>query len=228
MLADAQIERYSRQIILPRFGGRGQERLLAASVAIIGVDRHAAIAAHYLAAAGVGRLRAPSAIVAALAEVNADCRFQPFATPLEPRDADVLLGDHDVVVDASGQRWISLLLNAAAITLQRPFIWAAISGSGGRLAIFAGYRPDMACFECLQETAPVSLVGPDAFLETTAAFIGAAIATAAIQSILGLDTHLAGRMLRYEVLDTTLGDTAIAKDPSCPRCSPVQTRGVAR
>jgi len=36
MLTDAQIERYGRQIILPEVGGRGQERLLAARVAVAG------------------------------------------------------------------------------------------------------------------------------------------------------------------------------------------------
>lgn len=52
-----QIRRYARHVLLPDVGGRGQERLLAATVA---VDLHggpAAVAAvAYLAAAGVGRI----------------------------------------------------------------------------------------------------------------------------------------------------------------------------
>lgn len=56
-LSDAQIERYSRQIVLPEIGGRGQERLLGAVVAVAGAGALAAIAGRYLAGAGIGTLR---------------------------------------------------------------------------------------------------------------------------------------------------------------------------
>lgn len=61
MLRDDQIERYARQIVLPEIGGRGQERLLSATVAVVdeGDDpsrEAAATAVLYLAAAGVGRI----------------------------------------------------------------------------------------------------------------------------------------------------------------------------
>lgn len=53
MLADAEIERWSRQILLPDVGGRGQERLLAARVAFLGDDTIAARSADLLRRAGV-------------------------------------------------------------------------------------------------------------------------------------------------------------------------------
>lgn len=58
MLREDQIRRYARHVLLPDLGGRGQERLLAAGVAVeLGPGRSAEVAAlAYLAAAGVGRL----------------------------------------------------------------------------------------------------------------------------------------------------------------------------
>ncbi len=55
-LSNQQIERYSRQIILPQVGGRGQERILAARVAILGeiADLESPLA--YLVGAGVGTI----------------------------------------------------------------------------------------------------------------------------------------------------------------------------
>ncbi len=52
MLADALVERYSRQILLAEVGGRGQERLLGSRVTIAGDDDAAGFAATLVRAAG--------------------------------------------------------------------------------------------------------------------------------------------------------------------------------
>jgi hypothetical protein len=52
-LTDAQIDRYSRQIIVPHIGGRGQERLLAARMLLAGDARDIEAALAYMVGAGV-------------------------------------------------------------------------------------------------------------------------------------------------------------------------------
>jgi hypothetical protein len=53
MLSDAQIERWSRQILLPDVGGRGQLRLLAARVGVAGCGPVADAAVDLLQRAGI-------------------------------------------------------------------------------------------------------------------------------------------------------------------------------
>jgi molybdopterin/thiamine biosynthesis adenylyltransferase len=53
MLDETALERYSRQIIVPEVGGRGQERLLAARVGVVGEGDAARAAVDLLTRAGV-------------------------------------------------------------------------------------------------------------------------------------------------------------------------------
>jgi hypothetical protein len=79
-LTDAQIDRYSRQIIVPRVGGRAQERILAARIVFAAESPELEPALAYLAGAGVGRieLEGPRAsrvdqLCAAMRSLNPDC-----------------------------------------------------------------------------------------------------------------------------------------------------------
>ena len=79
-LTNRQIERYSRQIIVDKFGGVAQERLLAARVLIIANDTDAETVLAYLVGAGVGNVAlcadldvaGREAIVARMRDLNAD------------------------------------------------------------------------------------------------------------------------------------------------------------
>jgi molybdopterin/thiamine biosynthesis adenylyltransferase len=53
---DEQIRRYSRQIILPEVGGKGQKKLMASRVLVLGAGGLGSSAIAYLAAAGIGTL----------------------------------------------------------------------------------------------------------------------------------------------------------------------------
>jgi hypothetical protein len=76
-LSDTQVRRYARHVLLPEVGGRGQERLLAASVRVLGDGRAAEEAALYLAAAGIGRLHLDPTLAERLGPrlgaMNPDC-----------------------------------------------------------------------------------------------------------------------------------------------------------
>ena len=148
MLTDAQIERYGRQIILPEVGGRGQERLLAARVAVAGAGPAATAAVTLLGRAGVGTLHV-SAGVGPLPELSPDCR----SGSSEGAAADVAVGLLELTTtDDDVPHGAPFGLEAA----RRPFVLGLLVGDRILVATLVG-RPCMRCWG--QALAPGELGG---------------------------------------------------------------------
>jgi molybdopterin/thiamine biosynthesis adenylyltransferase len=236
MLSDLQIARYSRQIILPAVGGRGQQKLLAARVAVIGDEEMAWTAASYLAAAGIGEL----AIVGRdrpladdLDTVNPDCQVRSCPLPATEDDAAALISRYDIVVDAGSPSALTGLLNTQCCAGRKPLVWGTAAGGVGQVAVFAGFRRLMPCYQCWQRQAAVgppldfgsapddagSMPPATVFSAVVRAFIGTLQATETIKLALGVEPTLMGRLVAYDALDVTVQETAIVKRPDCPICS---------
>src|SRR5277367_5737988 len=95
-LTDAQIDRYSRQIIVPRIGGRGQERILAARMLLVGDARDIEVPRAYLAGAGVGTIvtvadQSPGRFDLALAIVGSEAARKTVNEIVGNRDMQALI-----------------------------------------------------------------------------------------------------------------------------------------
>lgn len=84
-LGDEQIERYSRQIIVPRVGGRAQQRLLSSRLVLAGALDTIAAPLAYLVGAGVGTIHLAAmedgsrltALIASMRDLNSDVTVSP-------------------------------------------------------------------------------------------------------------------------------------------------------
>jgi hypothetical protein len=98
-LSDEQIERYSRQIIVPGIGGLAQERLLAAKLILAAAPIDLDVVLPYLAGAGVGTIALDAtghdatALVAEMRALNPDVTVQQGADRIEhPALIAILIG----------------------------------------------------------------------------------------------------------------------------------------
>jgi len=206
MLTDAQIERYGRQIILPEVGGRGQERLLAARVAVAGAGPAAIAAVTLLGRAGVGTLHV-SAGVGPLPELSPDCRCGSSEGPA----ADVAVGLLELTAtDDDVPHGAPFGLEAA----RRPFVLGLLVGDRILVATLVG-RPCMRCWG--QALAPGELggdraAGGAAHAAPARLVLGALTASEVLRVLLSPPVH--GRL-------TTLGleGNATARDLATAGCS---------
>ncbi len=165
-LTDAQVERYSRQIILPEVGARGQERLLGARVALAGGGPAAVAAATLLGRAGVGAIDL-AADVPDLPELAPDCRIGRGT-------------DGDVVVDLSGDRSASVARGRRAAVARGPFVAGTLDGTRVTVATLVG-RPCIACLAA-PDVPPAPDPGP--LREPAALALGALAASEVLRVLL--------------------------------------------
>jgi hypothetical protein len=106
-LTNDQIERYSRQIIAPGFGGTAQQKLLAARVILVAdlIDAEPVLA--YLVGAGVGAIdlivdgssAAIEPVVALMRNLNSEVTVRFLEEPADPFDLALILAASARVLD---------------------------------------------------------------------------------------------------------------------------------
>jgi molybdopterin/thiamine biosynthesis adenylyltransferase len=224
MLSDSQIERYSRQIILPQVGGKGQEKLLRARVLVNGSGPLQTSALLYLAAAGVGTLGVtagdPGAVFsafapdqtetvsAALTRLNPDCTVVIHRV-MAPPGPEQLVQGYDLVLSPPGP------LHEVCYALRRPFLCAQASAVDPWFFLCTGYEPDRPCLRCLprhlfEERTDTHLLAP--------LFLGTLQATEAIKLILGLASFSVGKLLSCQFPALHFSERPVRKDPQCNLC----------
>src|SRR2546426_3905684 len=149
---EQQIERYSRHIILPDVGGKGQKKLAAARVLVIGAGGLGSPASLYLAAAGVGTIGLVDGDVVdlsnlqrqilhttanvgkpkvesgrkMLAAINPDVAIKTYQINITAENALSILSDYDLVLDGSDTFTTRYLVNDACFFAKKPLISGSI------------------------------------------------------------------------------------------------------
>ena len=251
-LDEDQQARYSRHLLIPEIGVRGQKRLLDAQVLLIGAGGLGSPAALYLAAAGVGRLgivdddavdesnlqRQVLHSTAELGEpkvesaarrlqgLNSDVEVVPYAERLSADNVDAILRDGwEVVVDGADNFPTRYLLNDASVWHGIPVAHGSIFRFEGQATVFA---PKLGpCYRCLFPQPPPPELAPSCaeggVLGVLPGVIGSIQATETLKLILGIGEPLIGRLLLYDALAGSFDEVAVRRDPTCPVCGDAPT-----
>lgn len=245
-LTDHQIRRYSRQIILPRVGGRGQRRLLDAKVLIVGAGGLGSPAALYLAAAGVGTLGIVDSDAVDLSNLHRQIlhdtpdvgrpKTESAAETVKALNPDVALVLHqeritsqnaldiiqpyDVVVEGSDNFPTKYLVNDACILLGKPLVMGAVYQFEGQVAVFGLSRGP--CYRCIFREAPPPGAVPSCeeagVLGVVPGIIGSIQAAETLKLLLDVGEALSGRFLVFDALQASFMELELKRDPQCPVC----------
>jgi adenylyltransferase/sulfurtransferase len=250
----ADRQRYSRQILFPGIGERGQEALLSSHAVVVGCGALGSFHAGALARAGVGRLTIidrdyvepsnlhrqwlfeesdaaeslPKAAAAArrIARINSSVEVRGMVADLTASNAEELLGGADVILDGSDNFEVRYLVNDFAVSRGVPWIYGAAVGSYGlAMPVIPGVTP---CLRCVYPDPP-SGVQPTC---ETAGVLNAIISAVASVQVADALKILCGCGAQVQPRITTIdlwygGIRQIAapdRDPDCPTCARRQFR----
>jgi molybdopterin/thiamine biosynthesis adenylyltransferase len=245
-LTDAQRDRYSRHILLPEVGEKGQEKLLKSKVLLLGAGGLGSPAAVYLAAAGVGtiglvdadtvdasnlqrqivhatsRIGMPKVDSAEIAinELNPDVKVVKFQERVNSENVDRIFAGWDVIVDGCDNFPTRYLVNDASLFHKVPVVHGSIFRFDGQVTTFKPF--DGPCYRCLYPEPPPAHLAPSCaeagVLGILCGIIGTLQATEAIKLILGKGNPLIGRLLQYDSMNMTFRTFKLRRNKACPAC----------
>lgn len=244
---EEQIKRYSRHILLPDVGGKGQEKLLNAKVLVIGSGGLGSPASIYLAAAGVGTLGIVDYDVVDLSNLqrqilhttndvgrpktesaretlealNPDVKVIPYQIRLTKDNIREIIRGFDIVLDGTDNFATRYLINDACFFEKKILVSASMFRYEGQLTTFM-QTPESPCYRCIYPEPPPPGAVPSCqeagIIGVLAGTMGTLQATEAIKLILGIGKSLVGRLLLYNALQSTLEEVKVKKFHDCPLC----------
>ncbi len=243
---DADLLRYSRHILLPDIDVDGQQRLLDASVLIVGLGGLGSPAAMYLATSGLGTLwladadhvelsnlprqplhdasrlgwnKALSA-AAALQALNAGARVEALPLRLDAGSLPAFVARANLVLDCSDNLATRHAVNAACVSARKPLVSGAALGWEGQLSVFdpAQGGPCYACLYPVRDAHEERACAVNGVAAPVVGTIGMLQALEALKIITGAGTPLRGDLLVFDGLDGEFHKLRVPRRPGCPVC----------
>jgi adenylyltransferase/sulfurtransferase len=241
-------DRYSRQTLFAGIGPAGQERLGAATVAVVGCGALGTVLANNLARAGVGHLRVadrdyieinnlqrqvlfdeddiarglPKAIAGAekLRRVNSAIEVTPLVRDITADNIEELIAGADLVMDGTDNFETRYLINDACVRAGIPWIYSGVIAAYG---VTMNVLPqDTACLRCVFPERPLPGTTPTCdtagVLNGIVGVIAGIASTEAIKLLVGSDRLVRG-MTWVDLWENTFDRLEVPRQEDCPTCA---------
>lgn len=245
-LSDTDIERYEKHLLLKDIGVKGQKRIKAGRVLVVGAGSLGSAAIYYLAAAGVGELGIvdsdlvslknlqsqilygkkdldrPKAFAAkdVVRKMNRDIVVNEKNVRVTEENVTELIADYDVVVDATDNYPTRYLLNDACILAKKPLVYGAFYQYEGVVTVYG--MESGPCLRCQYPSPPPEGLTPscaeNGVFAPLAGIIGSMQAAEALKLLIGKGELLSGHMAVYDAWNGRSFHVPAKHDEKCPLC----------
>lgn len=244
-LKPEQVKRYSRHIIMPQVGSKGQRKLLNSKALIVGAGGLGSPSAVYLALAGVGTIGMVDFDVVELSNLqrqilhhtddvgrpkvvsaketiqayNPDTNVNLHQERLSSENAMEIISQYDVVINGADNFASRYLVNDACYLLGKPLVDGSILIFDGQATVFV---PGKGCYRCLFPSPPPPGMVPNCaeagVLGALTGLVGSIQAVETLKFLLGIGESLVSRLLLIDGLSMDFRQVKIRRNPECPLC----------
>ncbi|MGN1119342.1 MAG: ThiF family adenylyltransferase [Oscillospiraceae bacterium] len=245
-LDDTEIERFNRHLLLKEISVKGQKRIKAARVLVIGLGALGSPVVQYLAAAGVGTLGVADPNEVALGDIqsqiihgtrdvhrpktasakdtiraiNPKIKVEAYSEELTADNISDIIADYDVIVDCSDNYRSRYLINDACALAGKPVVFGAVYQFEGQISVFDAANG--ACFRCQYPSPPPAGLVPTCasggVISPLAGIVGSIQANEVLKLIIGGAETLRGKLLVVDSWNLTGRIVNVHKDENCPVC----------
>ena len=248
MLSDDDLNRYSRQVIIPNFDEEGQERLLNTNCLIVGAGGLGCPVALYASAAGFGHIEIYDQDIIEISNLNRqiahknnnignskaenlvqEClKINPNISIISKKkifDNSIDVSNFDLIFDCSDNPETKYILNVLSHKCKKILISGSAVQMEGQLAIWkSGLNKNYPCYECVfprtNEKAPITNCREAGIIGPVTGLIGSMQVNEAIKEIAIKNYQsTAGNLFLYDGLTLNLDKIRLVKNNQCPVCS---------
>lgn len=245
-LDDSEIERYNKHLMLREIGVKGQKRIKAAKVIILGAGSLGSPVIQYLAAAGVGKIKVvdfdevtlgnlQSQVIHGTRDVhrpkiasardkikaiNPKIQIEAVNEKVDAENIAELIEDYDIVVDCTDNYKSRYLINDACVLAGKPLVFGAIYQFEGQVSVFDASKGP--CYRCQFPAPPPSGLVPTCAeggaISPLPGIIGSIQANEVLKLIVGSGKSLHGKLLSVDTWNLRVSILPVHKRENCPIC----------
>lgn len=236
--------RYSKQILFPQIGIKGQRKLQKSKVLIVGCGGLGGVIADNLTRAGIGHIKIidrdyvesdnlqrqilfdekdigrPKALVAydKLQKINSSIKIEAEVCEVNHKNVEELIKPFDLILDGTDNIKTRLIINDACVKHRKHWIFGAAVGSTG---ISMTIPPQGPCYRCIIKKIPhpevILTCANCGILNTIPVVIGAFESTQALKFLID-SKDIDQKMIYINIWKGTFAKFDVQKSSDCPCC----------
>ena len=243
-ISKIDFERYSKQIILKKFGVIGQKKTMSTKVLIFGVGGLGCPLSIYLANLGIGNIGIVDDDKVELSNLNRQIIFSQkdigkykvdvvkkniklinpkikvkiYKKKIDEKNLKKIIKNYEIIIDATDNFKTKFLLNKYSLKHKKFLIVGAISKFDGHIFTFNFKDNKSPCLKCFYQTTPSDEIlncESEGILGPVAGIIGNLQSNEALKKILNINSNLNNQILIVNLINLNFRKVKFTKKKNC-------------
>ena len=241
-ISNKEYVKFSKQIILKKFGLIGQKKIKSSKVLILGMGGLGCPLSIYLASLGIGTIGIVDNDKVELSnlnrqiiynikdigkfkidvakkkikEINNKTKIKSHKIRVNKKNIDKLIKNFDIICDGTDNFETRLMINDSSLKQKKILISAAVSGFDGHIFKF-DFKKKTPCYRCFMPEIPLqnNNCGTEGVTPTITGIIGTLQANEVLNSILSFKSDMEKKMIIFDSIKMNLRKVTLSINKNC-------------